>query len=789
MLPLAGTLARFLLKSQLLTVFLVLCVLGFFVGAQTRPDPHAVPYAELFDQLSVFSFRDTPADTGAHFVVELAAGGKVFSRYDVESRQFLPPERGRAYSRIITGTHYAPLRVRGHVGDGFWLQVPNAAGRSLLPEQFAELYRTTLDFVKPVSILTSALGILTGYSVGYRLGTWQGSLSNHAVQERVLATPGLGRTIAREGWRRVLLEPVVMADEDDAARFAAVQGTHRLYANFFRLALNDSDGFIPREAERLAGLGRTSEAQAMLGFLAAVRHAAEDSVHLGSADFAAVERWASLLDRRGHWAQAAIPPPGEQRVRYLGTLAWYGLAPPSDVDRVWVGPRMLVRTGDTRGFVADEIPNTGVGSPIAWRERLHEERTGTNAMANAWLSDRPEFVALATFGRRTGGATMATARRLFAGSAGMAQRAFARPAATPRSASKPAGAAPVSYSPGTAPVRDAEDPDAPRRSIRHPFQAMGTTGSIILVGSDSVATAASARAARAAFQHVDSLMSNWTTTSEVARVNRDAASGPAPMSDELTSVVAAGLRTWRASDGAFDITVEPLVRAWGFIGGPRRVPTKAEAESAQALVGSARMLAFDSLAHTIRFDRPGVRIDLGGIAKGYAVDVAAESLLARGVRDALVDISGNMFALGAPAHAERWRIGIRDPRDRVPYFARLLLSSGEGISTSGKYEQFVAANGKTYGHIMDPRTGRPADGLISVTVIARRAMEADAWSTALFVLGPAEARRKARERDDLSAILVVPGDDGIDTVWVESSLRDRFALENDGRTLFRVEYY
>ena len=793
----AGRLARFLLKSQLLTVFLLLTVLGFWVGAQVRPDPTAIPHAELFDQLSVFSYRDTPADTGAHFVVELAACGKVFSRYDVEARRFLEPERGRAYSRIITGTHYAPLRVRGHVGDGFWLQVPKSAGRSLLPEQFSELYRTTLDFVKPVSLLTNALGILSGYSVGYRMGTWGGSLCNHAVQERVLERPELGRIIAREAWRRVLLEPVVMADEDDAARFAAVQGTHRLYASFFRLALNDSDGFIPREAERLAGLGRTSEARAMLDFARAVRRAAQDSIHLDSGDFAAVERWASLLDRRGHWAYAAIPPAGEQRARYLGTLAWYGVAPPApDVDRVWVGPRMLVRTAGTQGFVADEIPATGVGSPIAWRERLREERTGTNAMANAWLNDRPEFLALATLSRRVGGRTMTIGRQVFNVSAGLARRALARPqpaaddgaidAVRGAAADPPPRATTASFAPRTT---TPSDPDDARRSIHHPFRAMGTAGDIILVGADSVATAASARAAQAAFARVDSLMSNWTTTSEVARVNREAAAAPTTLSPPLAKVVTEALRTWRASDGAFDITVEPLVRAWGFIGGPRRVPSAAEAESARVLIGSGTQLAYDSLARTLRFRRPGVKIDLGGVAKGYAVDVAAESLRGRGVRDGLVDISGNMFALGAPAHAERWRIGIRDPRDRVPYFARVLLASGEGISTSGKYEQFIAANGKTYGHIMDPRSGKPADGLISVTVIAPSAMVADCWSTALFVLGPEQARRKVRERRDLAAILVVPGEDGVDTVWVESSLRDRFALEHHDGAPFRVEFF
>jgi thiamine biosynthesis lipoprotein len=145
-----------------------------------------------------------------------------------------------------------------------------------------------------------------------------------------------------------------------------------------------------------------------------------------------------------------------------------------------------------------------------------------------------------------------------------------------------------------------------------------------------------------------------------------------------------------------------------------------------------------------------------------------------------------MFALGTPSGDRPWRIGIRDPRDRISYFAHLPITAG--VSTSGKYEQFVALNGRTYGHIMDPRTGHPADGLISVTVLAPTAMIADAWSTALFVLGPEAARRKARERDDLDAILVVPGD-GVDTVWVERTLEGRLTLEPAARALFHVAYF
>jgi len=326
---------------------------------------------------------------------------------------------------------------------------------------------------------------------------------------------------------------------------------------------------------------------------------------------------------------------------------------------------------------------------------------------------------------------------------------------------------------------------APRRSVTYAMHTMGTYAHVILVTADSAADAPRAAVAQAELARLDSLMSNWTTTSEVARINRTAGHEPVVVQPEVATVVDSSLQLWRETDGAFDITVEPLVRAWGFLGGPRRVPSEAEARAAWAKVGAQRV-HYRRATRTLRFDSDSVRIDLGGIAKGYAVDAAARALERAGVTDALVDLTGNMFAIGHPAGADHWRIGIRDPRDRVPYFARIALRPGEGISTSGKYEQFVAQDGKTYGHIMDPRTGRPAEGLISVTVISRSGYLCDEWDTPLFVLGPRAARQKAKQRTDFAVVLVEPGSGGVDTVWVESSIADRFALEPGAESMFRV---
>jgi FAD:protein FMN transferase len=325
------------------------------------------------------------------------------------------------------------------------------------------------------------------------------------------------------------------------------------------------------------------------------------------------------------------------------------------------------------------------------------------------------------------------------------------------------------------------------RSVAYSARTMGTMADVIIVTADSTAAAPAAAVAHRAFARVDSLMSNWTRTSEVARLNRDAAAGPTRVHPEVARVLARAVRIGRDTGGAMDITVEPLVRAWGFLGGTPRVPSDAEVKTAFAHVGLAR-IAFDSSAATLRFIDPAVRVDLGGIAKGYAVDVAADSLRARGVRNACVNVSGNMQLLGAPPGAPRWRIGVRDPHDRMRYFARLALTE-QGIATSANYEQFVAVDGRRYGHIMDPRTGRPADGLLAVTVVAATALEADGWDTGLFVLGASEAKRLARARSDFSVILVEPGAGGVDTVWVESDLEDRFTLEPGAHERFHVRFF
>jgi hypothetical protein len=384
-----------------LIIFLGLCVTGFVVGNRTTPRPAPLPFDDLFESLSVYSYRESPTDTAAHFVVELTSGGRPFRQYEVDSRQFSAPEKSQRYSRAVSGYRYRPIALRGHAAHGFWLELPDTAGSPIGSDEFEELYKKTLSYVRPVSVISNILGILSGYSLGYRIATWSSSLSNPATQDRILASPDIRRAIAREAWRRVLIEPAVMGDESDPHAFAAVHDTQRLYTGTFKLALRDSDGFLPREAARMAAAGMPGEAKALLAFAAAVGHAAADR-ELTSADFRAVEDWASLLDGKGHWARKVAPAQGEQRIQYLGTLAYYGLAPAEQLERrIWIGPRVLVRDGDVEGFVTDDIAATSVGCPSSWRFGAFADSStsGMSAWTAQWAGSRPELAPLFSMGR------------------------------------------------------------------------------------------------------------------------------------------------------------------------------------------------------------------------------------------------------------------------------------------------------------------------------------------------------------------------------------------------------
>jgi thiamine biosynthesis lipoprotein len=265
--------------------------------------------------------------------------------------------------------------------------------------------------------------------------------------------------------------------------------------------------------------------------------------------------------------------------------------------------------------------------------------------------------------------------------------------------------------------------------------AMGSTYSIALYGYDRVRMEAAADAAFDEVRRLDELLSNYQPGSQWSEVNRDAATRPVQVSPELFALLSACVEYSRESEGAFDITVGPLMKVWGFYKGSGHLPHKPEIAAALARVGY-RHVRLDPAARTVRFDRPGVEMDPGGVGKGYAVDRMVEILRQNGIRTALVAGSGSsIFGMGSPPDEPRgWPVKIKDPWDNRKTLAEVWLKDSS-MSTSGSYEKFFRAEGKVYAHIMDPRTGYPAQGSVSVSVIAPRTVDSEVWAKPYFING------------------------------------------------------
>jgi thiamine biosynthesis lipoprotein len=276
--------------------------------------------------------------------------------------------------------------------------------------------------------------------------------------------------------------------------------------------------------------------------------------------------------------------------------------------------------------------------------------------------------------------------------------------------------------------------------------AMGSTYSIALYGDDRVRMEAAADAAFDEVERLDGLLSNYRPESEWSEVNRHAAEKPMKVSPELFRLLSACVDYSRESEGAFDISVGPLMKVWGFYKGSGHLPHRPEVQAALTKVGY-RHIHLDPGAQTVWFDRSGVELDPGGIGKGYAVDRMVDVLRRNGVQIALVAGSGSsIYGMGAPpTEPKGWRVDIREPRNPNKASAEVFLKD-MSMSTSGSYEKFFRAEGRTYAHIMDPRTGYPAQGSVSVSVIAPRTIDSEAWAKPYFVNGrPWAARHKPKE--------------------------------------------
>lgn len=287
---------------------------------------------------------------------------------------------------------------------------------------------------------------------------------------------------------------------------------------------------------------------------------------------------------------------------------------------------------------------------------------------------------------------------------------------------------------------------------------MGTLLEVTVWEADSARARAALRQARAAVFQVDTLMSTYHPESELSVANRRAGTDSATvLSPPTAEVLEAALRFARWSGGALDVTAGPLVEAWGFARHVGRIPSPAALASARARVGYG-LLEWNPASRALRLPRAGMRLDFGAIAKGFAVDRGVAALRAAGVERGRVDLGGNLRFFGPPPPGG-WEVGLRNPRDPEAAFALVMLDSG-AVATSGDYEQFFEAGGVRYSHIFDPRTGWPARGVAGVSVLAPTALEADALSTTLFVLGPEAGCRLVAHLPGVEAVWVRDGGAG-----------------------------
>ncbi|MBW1687495.1 MAG: FAD:protein FMN transferase [Deltaproteobacteria bacterium] len=305
---------------------------------------------------------------------------------------------------------------------------------------------------------------------------------------------------------------------------------------------------------------------------------------------------------------------------------------------------------------------------------------------------------------------------------------------------------------------------ASRHEVRSSGEALGTTWSVKWVSRAAPQPGASDELrdrVAAVLERVDRGMSTWREDAELARFNRQAELTAFEFSAETRGVIVAALAIARETNGAFDPTVGPLVALWGF--GPDAAleePTEQELERQRARVGWP-LLAWDREGRMLR-RLPGVQLDLSAIAKGYAVDAIVRELVRDRPLGLLVEVGGEVRALGTTLRGEPWRLGIQDPTASGDELEAVIALTGAALATSGDYRNLRVVAGKRRSHVIDPRTGRPLDNRVaSASVVAPTCMEADAAATALMVLGPDLGMAWVEERPWLDALLLLRRGDEI----------------------------
>jgi thiamine biosynthesis lipoprotein len=290
---------------------------------------------------------------------------------------------------------------------------------------------------------------------------------------------------------------------------------------------------------------------------------------------------------------------------------------------------------------------------------------------------------------------------------------------------------------------------------------MGTFARVVVVAKDAATGTKCVKASMAEIRKVDELMSDYNEESEISRINKEAAHKSVQVSPSTYEVLQKSIEFSKLTDGAFDVTVGPLVDVFHKTKEERVAPTQKQIAQAKVKVGFEKLI-MNSNNRTVHFGVEGMRLDLGGIAKGYAVDKAIEAARRCGADGVMVDIGGDVRCYGVPPEGrDNWRIGLQDPNSAVEGMSGggLVLTlkvKSAAVATSGDYQQFVFIEGKRYSHIMNRKTGTSIEGLSSVTIIADNATDADALATSVSVMGPVKGIALIEKFPNAEAIIITP---------------------------------
>ncbi len=284
------------------------------------------------------------------------------------------------------------------------------------------------------------------------------------------------------------------------------------------------------------------------------------------------------------------------------------------------------------------------------------------------------------------------------------------------------------------------------------LKLMGSRFDITVVANDSISAHKYIDTAVAEITRIEKLISSWDAASQTSSINKNAGIAPVKVDTELFQLIQRAIGISKLTDGAFDISYASMDRIWKFDSSMKQMPTNQEIKASVSKVGYQNII-LDSEKNTVFLKLKGMKIGFGAIGKGYAADKAKALLISKGVSSGIINASGDMNTWGKQPNGNEWKVAITNPLNKDKVFALLPINNG-AVVTSGNYEKFVEFNGKRYTHIIDPRTGFPSSGIISVTVFAPKAELADALATSVFVMGKEIGLDRINQLPNIECIII-----------------------------------